>query len=144
MKRILFFILIFLSAVFSVKLSGGTVLKGGENYSFFYNSGGAVEVYKPSQAEIDFGVSLKNKIGESCEVALSDLGRFLTELRAKFVCEEKGEDFFNLYYYSPLIGDVVTVGGKKVNLHVSLCFRGKNPEDIGYVTVASPINYGGY
>lgn len=144
MKRTLFYILTLVFAVFSVKLSGGTVLKGGENHSFFYNTGGTVEIRKPSQTEILFGAELKNRIGESCEVALPSLGRFLTKLRVKPVFEEKGEDFLNLYYYSPLIPDSVTIGGKKVNLHVSFCFHGKNFKNIDYVTVASPINYGGY
>lgn len=147
MKKTLLSVLTLVLAAFAVKSSGGTVLKGGKDYYFFYNSynsGTAVEVYKPSPSEIRFGASLKEKIGERCEIGLSDLGEFLTDLRANFVAEEKGEDFFNLYYYSPLIRENVTIGGKKVNLHVSFDLKSGDLSDIGYVTVATPVNYGGY
>lgn len=147
MKKILLCVLALVFSAIAVKLNGGSVLKDGKNYSFFYNSGRAVEVYKPSPAELSFGADLKDKIGESCEIELSSLGNFLTKLRAKKVSEEKGEDFFNLYYYSPLIRNSVSVGGKKVNLHVSFNLRklsGGKSGDTEYVTVASPINYGGY
>ena len=144
MKKILLYVLTLVFCSFAVKLSGGTVLKGGRNYSFFYNSGGAVEIYEPTPSEISFGADFKEKIGESCEIKLSSLGRFLTKLRAKKVSEEKGEDFLNLYYYSPFIRDSVSIGGKKVNLHVSFNLRSENFGEEEYVTVASPVNYGGY
>ena len=57
---------------------------------------------------------------------------------------EKGENFFNLYYYSPLIRENVTIGGKKVNLHVSFNLKSGNLSETEYVTVSSPVNYGGY
>lgn len=144
MKKTLLSVLTLILAAFAVKASGGTFLKGGKNYYFFYNSGTAVEVYKPSLSEIHFGANLKEKIGERCEIEFSELGEFLTDLRANFVAEEKGENFFNLYYYSPLIRENVTIGGKKVNLHVSFNLKSGNLSETEYVTVSSPVNYGGY
>ena len=137
--KILFCLIAVCLAACSLKTSGGTILKGGNDYEIFYeaDSGGLV-TEKPTSLFLQFGATLKKKKGESCFMAANDVDTLLKNLRAKEVFKESGECFDNVYYFSPLISDYVIVNGQKVNLHVA--FGAEN----GQAKVATPINFGGY
>lgn len=60
----------------------------------------------------------------------------IKKLCAKEVFRESGEDFFNVYYYSPNIKNYVTVGKKRVNLQISQTSAG--------ISLASPVAFGSY
>lgn len=62
MKKILFYLIAFCLAACSLKTSGGTILKGGNNYEIFYEAeNGAMTTEKPSFEFLNFGATLKKK-----------------------------------------------------------------------------------
>ena len=139
MKKILFYLIAVCLAACSLKTTGGTILKGGNNYEIFYEAeNGAITTEKPSFEFLSFGATLKKKKGESCFMAADDLDALLKKLRAKEVFKESGECFDNVYYFSPLVSDYVVVNGQKINIHVAF-----GAAD-GQAKIATPINFGGY
>lgn len=139
MKKIIFCFLTFILTAIALKIDGGATLKGGKNYEFYYKCGGAVpKVEKMAENSVLFGVSAAKKEGESCVMTEEEFEKLLADLRAKEVFREKGDDFDNVYYFSPFINDFVYAGGKKANIHVA-----KKSAD-GTMKVATPINFGGY
>ncbi|MDY4186640.1 MAG: hypothetical protein SOX77_02115 [Candidatus Borkfalkiaceae bacterium] len=57
-------------------------------------------------------------------------------LNAEKAFEEKGEDFYNEYYYSKKIKTFLYINGKKVNFQVSVTRAG--------VSLSSPVAFGAY
>ncbi len=60
----------------------------------------------------------------------------IKKLCAKEVFRESGEDFFNVYYYSPNIKNYVTIGENRINLQISQTSAG--------ISLASPVAFGSY
>ncbi len=139
MKKIAFFLLTLCLTAGALKAVGGTVLKGGDNYEIFYETDdGGLRAEKPSLNELRYGLSFEKKKAESCSMSEKNAEKLLEKLKATEVTRESGENFRNVYYYSPFISDFVLVSGKKANLHVSFFPSGEN------VKIATPINFGGY
>ena len=141
MKKTIFCIITLITLCFTLKLNGGTVFKGGENtvFYFFSSNQNVCDTEKPCAEEKLFGIYAGTKKGECCDMTEKEISKTLEVLNAKKVFSERGEDFENVYYYSPKIPDFVTVSGKKINIHVS--YGKENGEKI---KIATPINYGGY
>ena len=81
---------------------------------------------------------ITDKTGESCIVDGStfNTGKFLSDFNAKVVFSEKIDGTTNLYAYSKKIKYFVTIGGKKVNIHV--VYQNEN------IVLGTPIVFGGY
>lgn len=62
MKKNLFYLIAVCLAACSLKTSGGTILKGGNNYEIFYEAeNGAMTTEKPSFEFLNFGATLKKR-----------------------------------------------------------------------------------
>ena len=91
---------------------------------------------------------LKNDVkGERLFIPAFSLEKFLIDeneikskicsyLNAEKAFEEKGEDFFNEYYYCKSIKNFSYINGKKVNFQVSVTRAG--------VSFSSPVAFGAY
>lgn len=146
MKKTVIYAVIMLIVCLCLKLDGGTLFKKGENHTFYYFSsaiGSSTDLLcraeNKSDLDLEFGFALGKKNGECADMTTENIQKTILELKAKKVFSESGDNFENVYYYSPKIPYHVTIKGKKVNLHVSY---GNSPE--GKAKIAAPINYGGY
>lgn len=138
MKKMIFYFAMFISVAVALKTEGGATLPGGKNYEFYYKNGSVPRAEKMTDDAVLFGISAAKKTGESCLMTKDAFEKLLAKLCAEEVFRESGEDFDNVYYFSPFISDFVYVSGKKVNIHAAKSGTGKT------LKVATPINFGGY
>lgn len=135
MRKAIVYLAVLIAVLTGVKLRG-SICPIGENAVFYFNDERGKERVLPDKFEKKYAVYFGLK-GESFQLEQTTALEFLKRLEAKKVFCEAGDGFLNEYFYSRLLPDCVVINGKRVNLQISYTSCGK-------LTVATPINYGGY
>lgn len=124
-----------LLAIFTI-FQAHVCFEGADSYTFFI--GNTSKDCKEVRAENCLALkklTLGNVCGECAEYKSFDIEKYLASVNGKIVFCEKLSDSVN-YYCEADLPYSVTLGGRKINLHVCV-------KDDG-VKVASPIIFGGY
>lgn len=120
-----------------------------EAYLYKNNSGCKIEKldYSAAFSPIKSGARISDVKGERFFLPVELINEkgysfnFISEVVVKKLCakeifRESGEDFFNVYYYSPNIKNYVAIGENRINLQISQTSAG--------ISLASPVAFGSY
>ncbi len=118
-----------------------TTFQTGKSYVFYkYSQSSQAEVVtcQPAFAPVYKYLFQSAITGESTAYNKEDTTaeEIAEKYQAKLLFSEKVNHTTNYYYYSPLLGDGVDVGGAVVNLHIA--------DGVVKIVVGTPLIFGGY
>lgn len=120
--------------LFALLLHRSPVFEQGERYELYYGtSSSRISVNANPVADKLF---LGDVTGESVRFAGNRREEIETRYRARLLFREEACGVVNYYYYSPVLGEGVRIGGYVVNLHVAV---GDEQTAAG-----TPIIFGGF
>ena len=120
-------------------IDGGSFLKVDGLHTFYlYSKSSNAKIVTLTEDKAYYFTYFKNSIkGESVIFYNEEkVIKLISDLSAKKMFCENGENFHCEYYYTDKIDDYVILNGEKINLHV--CYL----ED--YISVGTPIVFGSY
>lgn len=111
------------------------VFAEGKGYTFYLGESSSARAVASDMPVLD-KLLLGNVRGESAEYEGDRYEELKARFRAELLFSEKADGVENYYLYSPVLGECVEIGGKKVNLHIAV--RKES------TAVGTPIIFGGY